>query len=117
MKGLLVTLGQTATLEIHPHGHHDQRKIEEGPGLDPDLDREGRGQVHLTPDQRDTEVTEDLALKGRTITNLIGAHTGVLPAEREDFLVLVKTEHERVLTLTRTIGEREQQTRLGHPTT
>lgn len=104
MKGLLVTPNQIVILDTQLHAHLDQIKIAEGPGLDHGLDQEGLEQVHLTPDQRDPEVTGDHALSDHTITILIGDHTGALRAEREDVLVLVLTELGTVLTLRMTIG-------------
>lgn len=95
-------------LDTHLHAHLDQTKIAEGPGLDHGLDQEGHEQVHLTPDQRDPEVTGDHALNDHTITILIGDHTGVLHAEKEDVLVLALTELGIVLTLRMTIGRQGQ---------
>lgn len=107
-KGLLVTPSQIVILDTHLHAHLDQTKIAGGPGLDHGQDREGLEQVHLSPDQRDPEVTEDHALKGHTIMILNGDHTGVLHAEREGVLVLALTELEIVLTRRMTTGRRGQ---------
>ena len=107
-KGLQVTPNRNVSLETRLHAHLDQTRIAEGPGLDHGLGQEGLEQVHLTPGQRDTEVTVDLALKGRTIMILIGDHTGVRHAEREDVLVLARTELVIVLTPRMTIGKQGQ---------
>lgn len=106
MKGLLVTPNQTVILDTHCRVHLGPTKIAEGPDLDHGLDQEGLEQVHLTPDQRDPEATEDHALKGHTIMILIGDHTGALHAETEDILAL--TELGTVLTLKMTIGRQGQ---------
>lgn len=103
-KGLLVTPNQTVILDTHPHAHLDQTKIAESLGLDHGLDPEGLEQVHLTPDQKDPEATEDHAPTGHTIMILIGDHTGVLHAERGDVLALALTELATVLTLRMIIG-------------
>ena len=108
MKGLLVTPKQTAILDTRRHAQLDQTKIAEGPGLGRGLDQEGLEQVHLTPDQRGPEVTEDLALKDHIIMTLTGDHTGVLHAERGDALVLALTELGTVLTPRMTIGRQGQ---------
>lgn len=108
MKGLLVTPNRTVTVDTHHHAHLDQTKSAEGPGLDQGLDQEGLEQVHLIPDQRDPEVTEDHARKGLTIMSLTGDHTGVLHVEKEDVLVLALTELGTVLTLRMTTGRRGQ---------
>lgn len=108
MKGLLVTPNQTEILDTHHHDPLDQTKIAEGPGLGHGLDHEGLELVLLTPGQKGQEETEDHALKGHTIMILTGDHTGVLPAEREEVLVLALTELGTALTPKMTIGRQGQ---------
>lgn len=104
MKGLLVTPNQTVIPDTHPHVLLGRTRIADGPGLDHVLDQEAHERVHLTPDQRDHDATEDPAPKGRTITILIEDLIGVPHAESEGALALAQTELETALTPRMTKG-------------
>lgn len=106
MKGHLVILNQTATLNTLIHALLDRTKIAEGPGQGHARGRGDPEPVRLTPERTDRGATVDRALKDPTITILTADPTEVLHAETEDVPVLGLTEPATVPTLRMTTGRR-----------